>query len=606
MSLHRSVALAVLALALPGAAPAHAAQCAYQGSGDWNDGLNWSCGHVPGPQDDALIGGGATVGVATSPVAAPGSLVIDGGHLSIAGTAQLDADPVLDSGVLTGAGTVGGDVMNAGGVVRPGSGVGTLRVTGAYSQGAAGRLELDIEGTGAGSGHDALAVGGAVAPGGALGIVRTQSFVPADDAVFQIVTSGSPVAGDFATSTGGDLPGGGRLTAERPQQSPFGLRLVVTRVPPPTAGKPRITGLVALGRTLTCDPGSWSGDPTFGFQWLRNGGPIPAATGAPYVTTADDVDHELRCRVDATNAGGTASATSDGVVTPAVPPNPTTATIVSGQAAPGRTLTCTPGGWSGVPAPVLSYQWTRNGQPIAGATRPTYGVGHDDAGLELRCEVTGGNSGGRTRSISAPVSVTPTTPLLLTCRRKPIVLVDVARVGKRIRVIGQAELSSVGRQVRILLVDQKRRTRTVRVATATVGVGGVFSVTFKRPPKRYRAPAFLAQDAARRKTRALSPDRRVVLDSLDLLEGEIVLRGHVAKPLPRPGQVVRLKLQTGCNRSRTAGTARISSRGRFRFTVKAPTGAAQALVRVETRLPRRRGGRAVLRASTLPWPVNLD
>ena len=52
-------------------------------------------------------------------------------------------------------------MTNTSGTVRPGTSPGTLTVTGSYTQGATGTLEVDVDGTVQGTGYDHLSVGGA-------------------------------------------------------------------------------------------------------------------------------------------------------------------------------------------------------------------------------------------------------------------------------------------------------------------------------------------------------------------------------------------------------------------------------------------------------------
>ena len=57
-------------------------------------------------------------------------------------------------------------------------------------------------------------------------------------------------------------------------------------------------------------------------------------------------------------------------------------------------LTCVQGTWNG--SPTLSYQWLRNGAPIAGATdRQYHPVPAEDEGRALQCQVTATNAGGQ-------------------------------------------------------------------------------------------------------------------------------------------------------------------------------------------------------------------
>ena len=66
--------------------------------------------------------------------------------------------------------------------------------------------------------------------------------------------------------------------------------------------QPRVSGTPALGQTLTATPGTWgTGEtPAFGYQWLRDGGPITGATQASYVVTPADLGRDLSLRVTAT------------------------------------------------------------------------------------------------------------------------------------------------------------------------------------------------------------------------------------------------------------------------------------------------------------------
>jgi hypothetical protein len=100
--------------------------------------------------------------------------------------------------------------------------------------------------------------------------------------------------------------GGGTASAASQPVGP------VSAAPPssPDPG-PSITGEAVEGGTLTADPGEWaSSQPitSFGYQWQRSGSPfadIPGATGQSYTLTGDDVGHEVRVAVTASNSGGT-------------------------------------------------------------------------------------------------------------------------------------------------------------------------------------------------------------------------------------------------------------------------------------------------------------
>ena len=76
---------------------------------------------------------------------------------------------------------------------------------------------------------------------------------------------------------------------------------------------------------------------------------------------------------------------------------------INGDASVGAELSLTQGGWTEVPI-ALSYVWTSNGDPIAGAGDATYTVAAEDTGRSLACRVTAvGSDGGITVATSAVV-----------------------------------------------------------------------------------------------------------------------------------------------------------------------------------------------------------
>jgi hypothetical protein len=209
---------------------------------------------------------------------------------------------------------------------------------------------------------------------------------------------------DLDTSLGA-LQAAGRFTAigDRPHRN-----LASWTPPPALLSSPRATGTVAEGETLTCTPGTWEGEPTsFAYAWLRDGAAV--AAGSQYVIAAADAGAELRCRVTARNRGGSEIATSAPAGSPD-PPAVIDPPQIRGTAAYEQTMTCDPGTWSG--SPVLAYVWRRDGEPIAGATAPSYTLTDDDAGSELSCRMRAENAGGTTTADAAAVAV-PDAPVLL-------------------------------------------------------------------------------------------------------------------------------------------------------------------------------------------------
>lgn len=88
-------------------------------------------------------------------------------------------------------------------------------------------------------------------------------------------------------------------------------------VAPPPTPRPAIRGTPAYGAQLTCAPGVPS-DPAvqLSYSWLRELEPIAGASASAYVVRAADEGHHLQCRVTASDAAGSASATSAFVTVP--------------------------------------------------------------------------------------------------------------------------------------------------------------------------------------------------------------------------------------------------------------------------------------------------
>lgn len=181
----------------------------------------------------------------------------------------------------------------------------------------------------------------------------------------------------------------------------------VTIVAPPTNSvAPRITGTVALGQTLTCARGTWTGAPTFAYQWRSNGVALPGATGTTYVVVAADAGASLSCVVTASNVAGSVPLATAPVVVPTAPVFVTqpVLTIQNGTVARlNRRLNCSQGAATSTAAVSYTRQWQRNGQPIAGATAANYTVAAADVGQTITCAVTARAGGFTTTAVTNAV-----------------------------------------------------------------------------------------------------------------------------------------------------------------------------------------------------------
>jgi hypothetical protein len=232
-----------------------------------------------------------------------------GGTTDVASGGVLQANPALSGGVLQGGGQVSGNLSNSGGTVRPGTSPGTLTVNGNYTQGAGGTLASEIASA---SSFDRLSVSGTATLDGTLAIASSHD--PAASETFEILSAATRT-GTFASVTGDQLPG-------KHYETNYGsddVTLSVVVDAPENSAAPAASGSTVEGQTLTCNPGSWSGSPTFTFEWLRDGVPIAGATAQTYTLTGADVGKQIRCRVTATNSAGSEQATSSAVTPTAKP-----------------------------------------------------------------------------------------------------------------------------------------------------------------------------------------------------------------------------------------------------------------------------------------------
>jgi hypothetical protein len=189
--------------------------------------------------------------------------------------------------------------------------------------------------------------------------------------------------------------------------------------PPVDVLPPSILGLAITGQTLTANEGVWTGtEPAFAYQWElcgASGGScaeIPGATESTFTIPDGDAGHTLRVTVTASNAAGTASATSEhSLEILGVGPVDTEAPSISGTATAGQILTASSGKWSGTEPILFEYEWLRcnaaGGEcsTAAGASLlPTYSVVAADVGHTLRVKALAKNIAGAGSAESAQTS----------------------------------------------------------------------------------------------------------------------------------------------------------------------------------------------------------
>jgi len=166
---------------------------------------------------------GATFVTAGGYVVNPGAIMTNGGTVQSVNTALVNLGTLLNTGSLQGAvvnggqltnnGTITGNVTNTGGVsgtgtivgnlssssyVAPGNPLGTLTVTGTYTQTAAGTFIAQVGGSGQGN---LLSVGGAASVAGALQLGVQQTTALAARSTYRIIGATGGLSGRFGSIT---------------------------------------------------------------------------------------------------------------------------------------------------------------------------------------------------------------------------------------------------------------------------------------------------------------------------------------------------------------------------------------------------------------------
>jgi len=158
-----------------------------------------------------------------------------------------------------------------------------------------------------------------------------------------------------------------------------------------TGEAPSVSGWTRVGFELDVDDlGTWSTD-VVALQWQADGVDIEGATTDTYKIRTADLGKVVTLKVTGGRPGqGSVSKSNTSTVVTRGYIEPTDEMWLSGGSEVGDTLSVeSSGGWYADGEPIsLLYQWERDGQPITGATAPTYTVVAADHGHWIRAQVT--------------------------------------------------------------------------------------------------------------------------------------------------------------------------------------------------------------------------
>jgi flagellum-specific peptidoglycan hydrolase FlgJ len=170
----------------------------------------------------------------------------------------------------------------------------------------------------------------------------------------------------------------------------------VPTVPFSTVATPKISGTARVGLRLKAGTGTWKpSGVSFSYQWYRNGKAISGATASSYTLAKKDSGTTIKVKVTGKKAGYTATAKTSKATAKVAPARKLTKTptpTISGKVKVSATLKAKAGSWA--PGGVkLTYQWYRNGKPIAKATKSSYKLVKKDKKATITVKVTGKKAG---------------------------------------------------------------------------------------------------------------------------------------------------------------------------------------------------------------------
>jgi PKD repeat protein len=264
----------------------------------------------------------------------------------------------------------------------------------------------------------------ALAGSGRIGAAVTVSpgvwgGVPTPALGLQWLSAGAEIAGATASSfvpgPAQDLkPLSCRVTASNAAGSAEALTaaLAVTEAPP-VAVAALADVSAEQGAVLAVEAAAAFAGAGLRFSVAGGGATVDALTGRVLVPTA--AEGTATVTVTASNSGGSASAGFRATVTEPLPvfvaPLLVAMPVLAGSASIGQALTLQGGAWSGVPEPVVSQQWLRDGAEIPGATGTSYTPVPADDRKTLCCRATASNPAGSAVTVTAGLTATYVAPV---------------------------------------------------------------------------------------------------------------------------------------------------------------------------------------------------
>lgn len=328
--------------------------------------------------------------------------------------------------------------------------------------------------------------------------------------------------------------------------------------------RPAVSGTPKVGATLSSTPGTWSpGDATVRYQWEADGVDIAGATAPSLTLRASMLDARIAVRTTASKLGYPTGVTTSaptrpvapGVITNNSPP------VVAGEAQVDSTLTASTGLWTPTPGR-LTYQWSADGAPIAGARAAVLTAGPELVGKTLSVTVTASKNG--YPAVSSTSAVThPVLPGTFTVKTPPTLSIagldGAPRPGQVVTFDGGYFAPSAAdvtvQWVRSGIPIQGATSSTYRLTRADLGSRITARMTLNRPGytplttvaaatarvkavPRLRVVATPGHERLRLDVTASAPGGTPVVGTLQLRSGRTLLgEYHLGRRTPR---IIRL------------------------------------------------------------------
>ncbi|MDQ1555327.1 MAG: hypothetical protein QOI02_329 [Actinomycetota bacterium] len=150
---------------------------------------------------------------------------------------------------------------------------------------------------------------------------------------------------------------------------------------------PSITG-TSVGTVFTAHPPSWNTTGVaVGYQWVRNGIPLPGATSSTFTPLGDSLYDEVSVIVTGRKTGWTTTVLSSNILKPSRGAPPAAVSLPTASPGAADFHVGTPGTWS-LSGLTFTYQWMLDGNAQPGETGTTYAGLHQGHAVSVLVTAT--------------------------------------------------------------------------------------------------------------------------------------------------------------------------------------------------------------------------